>query len=95
MVFELLDDPHVRTILDAVRDDPRPARELVELCDGSRPTVYRRLDRLETAGIVETRTQLHPDGHHRKLFTSDVEAVSLHLDDGELTATVGEATLDA
>jgi DNA-binding transcriptional ArsR family regulator len=94
IVFELLDDPHVRTILNAVRDEPRPARELVELCDGSRPTVYRRLDRLETAGLVETHTQVHPDGHHRKLFTSDVESISLELGEGGFTAAVRDVQLD-
>jgi len=94
IVFELVDDPHVQTILNAVRDEPRPARELVELCEASRPTVYRRLERLETAGIVQTHTQVHPDGHHRKLFTTDVEAVSLELDEGEFTAQVGTASLD-
>ena len=93
-VFELVDDPHVRTILNAVRDEPRPARELVELCEASRPTVYRRLERIETAGIVQTHTQVHPDGHHRKLFTTDVEAVSLEMDEGEFTAQVGTASLD-
>jgi DNA-binding transcriptional ArsR family regulator len=94
MVFELLDDPHVRTILNAVRDEPRPARELVELCEGSRPTVYRRLERLETAGLVESQTQVHPDGHHRKLFTTDVEAISLELCDGKFTAKTGNTPLD-
>ena len=88
IVFELLDDALSWSIVNAVREEPKPARKLVEECDGSRPTVYRRLDRLETAGIVDSYVELHPDGHHRKVFTTDAEAISLDLGDGGFTASV-------
>jgi predicted transcriptional regulator len=88
VVFELLDDELSLTIVTAIRETPKPARELVDECDASRPTVYRRLDRLETAGFVQTRIELDPDGHHRKVFTTDAAAISLDLDDGEFTASV-------
>lgn len=88
VVFELLDDELSWTIVTAVRETPKPARELVDECDASRPTVYRRLDRLETAGLLETRMELDPDGHHRKVFSTDAAAISLDLDDGEFTASV-------
>lgn len=93
VVFELLDDELSWSIVNAVRDEPKPARKLVNECDGSRPTVYRRLDRLETAGIVDSSMELHPDGHHRKVFTTDTEAISLDLGDGEFTASVRRDSL--
>jgi len=72
-VFALLDDDYARSLLEALTDGARPARELLEECDGSRSTVYRRLNRMEAAGIVEARMTLHPDGHHRKEFALAAE----------------------
>ena len=91
-LLELLDDEYALDILEALDGGAKPARELVEACDGSRPTVYRRLDRLETAGLVDSETAVHPDGHHRKEFTTDVERVTLELTDGEFTVSVKRTT---
>jgi DNA-binding HxlR family transcriptional regulator len=82
-VLELLTDEYARALVDALQDGPRPARELVGECDGSRPTVYRRLNRLEAAGLVAARTVPHPEGHHRKEFRATVEAVSVEFGGGE------------
>lgn len=78
-VLELLDDPFTQSILAALDDGDKPARSLVESCEGSRPTVYRRLDRLEEAGVVESHTALHPDGHHRKEYALVVDELTLQL----------------
>jgi Fe2+ or Zn2+ uptake regulation protein len=56
----------------------------------SRATVYRRLDRLESAGILETSMCIDPDGHHRKCFDVVVERMQLAFDSEGLTLEVGE-----
>lgn len=86
-VLTLLDDEYAESILDALRDGPRPAQDLVDACDASRPTVYRRLDTLEAAGVVSSHTALHPDGHHRKEFALAVDALTLELADGSFAVT--------
>lgn len=86
-VLELLADEHAQSILRTLRDGPRPAQDLVDDCEASRPTVYRRLDALEDAGVVESRTALHPDGHHRKEFAVAVESISMELADGSFAVT--------
>lgn len=91
-VLELLDDQYARSILTALTEGPKPARELVGACEGSRPTVYRRLDRLESAGLVASHTALHPDGHHRKEFSATVDRITLSLDDGEFVASLSSST---
>lgn len=78
-VLSLLSDEHARTIMAAVGDGALPARKLVDCVDASRATVYRRLDRLEEVGLLETRTTYHPDGHHRQEFSLAVDRVELSL----------------
>jgi DNA-binding transcriptional ArsR family regulator len=78
-LLDLLTDEYVRTILLQASDAPMSARELVAACGSSRPTVYRRLDRLEEAGLVETATCYDADGHHRRRFRGTLSAASIRL----------------
>jgi len=87
-LFELLNDDHVRRILRATRDEALPARELIDRCDASKPTVYRRLNRLADAGLVASRQAYDPDGHHRQTFRSTLDSVTVALTDDGLEADV-------
>lgn len=83
-LLELLEDGYARRILAALDREPRSARELVEACDASRATVYRRLDRLEEFGLVTTDMELHRDGHHRTVFDAAFRRASVELVGGTL-----------
>jgi predicted transcriptional regulator len=87
-MLSLMSDDYARGILDALGEQPLPARELVQRLDASRPTVYRRLDRLESAGVVESSMAIHPDGHHRKEFRIVVENVQLSFGTEGVTVEV-------
>lgn len=78
-LLDLLDDDYTHRILSALADAARPARELMEVCDASRATVYRRLDRLEEYGLVRSETELHAGGHHRKVFETSLERVTVDV----------------
>jgi predicted transcriptional regulator len=78
-IVDLLTDEYARQILRAVTDDPKPACDLVDMLGVSRPTVYRRLDDLEAAGLVEPRMSFDPDGHHRQEFHATFEEVTVTL----------------
>jgi len=80
-ILDLLGDEYTSRILEALSVEPRPARELVSVCDMSRPTVYRRLDRLEDHDLVSTDTTIDEDGHHRKVFATTFERVTVELAD--------------
>jgi DNA-binding transcriptional ArsR family regulator len=78
-LLELLGDEYARRVLRAVADDSRTGRELVDTTDMSKATVYRRLNRLEDAGLVETSQLVDPDGNHRKQFHAVVESVDFEF----------------
>jgi DNA-binding HxlR family transcriptional regulator len=80
-ILDLLGDKYTARILEALSVESRPARELVSVCEMSRPTVYRRLERLENHDLVSTDTTIDSDGHHRKVFATILERVTIELAD--------------
>lgn len=78
-LLSLFGDEYTCDILRALIDRPMAARELVEATGMSRPTAYRRLDRLTDAGLVEKRLQVASDGHHRTEFRLTVESVEFEV----------------
>lgn len=79
-VLAMLGDEYARDILKAISATPLPAREIAERLGLSRATVYRRLNRLESAGVVEASVSYHPEGHHRKRFTANCDRLVLSID---------------
>jgi IclR helix-turn-helix domain. len=83
-VEEMLDtmgDNYARQILASLSEASRPAKELAEVCDISLPTVYRRLDQLETHNLVTSRTEVDEDGNEFKLYECNFESTVISLDD--------------
>jgi len=79
-VLDALDDPACRSIVSAL-DAPQTADELAAACDIPRSTVYRKLDLLAAASLVEESTEVRPDGHHATRYALDFEGVHVTLDD--------------
>jgi DNA-binding transcriptional ArsR family regulator len=77
--LDLLGDEYARRILSALVDEPMTGRELIDTTDISKPTVYRRLSRLEEAGLVASEQKLDLDGHHCKQFRSVVEGIDFEF----------------
>lgn len=84
-ILSLLSDEYARRILDALSRESLSARELTDRTGASRATVYRRLNRLEEAGVVENTMQVHPEGHHRKQFEVTIDHVDLAFDTDGVT----------
>lgn len=82
-VVGLLDDEHAREILAATSIEPMGSADLAERCDASRQTVYRRLDRLQAAGLVAERTRPRPDGHHDTVYLATLDGLRVQLREGE------------
>lgn len=83
----LLGDEYARRVIEAVAETPRSGNQIIEETGFSKATVYRRLDRLEQAGLVDSQTVFDPDGHHRERFeaTFDGATCELGADGLELT----------
>lgn len=80
-ILDALGDPKVRRCCDALVEEPLSARELAETTGFSLPTVYRRLNALTQAGIVETQRAVDPEGGHYKTFTAVPTQVRVEIDD--------------
>jgi predicted transcriptional regulator len=93
-LLELLDAEYTQEILEAVGREAKSARELAERCGASRPTVYRRLNSLQEAGLVDTEMEYDADGHHRAVFEATLEAVSVDVTGDGLSVTVTTTTPD-
>ncbi|MFB6184787.1 MAG: helix-turn-helix domain-containing protein [Haloarculaceae archaeon] len=86
-VVDFLGDQHVRTILTATSADPLSARELSERCDLSVSAIYRRIERLQAANLLEEGTRPRRDGHHDTVYVAALETFELTIRDGELDWT--------
>lgn len=86
--FDVLSDEYTREILAAASVEPMAARELVDRFDISKPTVYRRLDRLEELDMIAEEMRLDPDGNHYRVFTATFRGAEIALDDGRYDVTV-------
>ncbi|AGB30346.1 putative transcriptional regulator [Natrinema pellirubrum DSM 15624] len=88
-VGALLEDPTVRTILTQTSQEPMSATTLSTHCDASQPTVYRRLEDLRECGLLVERTRPDPDGgHHRTVYSTNLERITADLEGGELTLRI-------
>lgn len=54
-LFKALNDPTRRAILELLRQGPRPAGEIAEHFDFTKPTITHHLDLLRQAGLVTSR----------------------------------------
>jgi len=89
-VLSLLSDEYAREMLDVLVKDSLSARALSERLDMSRPTIYRRLDRLESAGVIESSMIVDPEGHHRKRFSVVLDRMQLLFEPDGISLEVGE-----
>lgn len=87
-LLSLLGDEYTRAVLEAIAETPRSGSDLVERTGFSKATVYRRLDRLEEAGLVESETVFDPDGHHRERFRIAFEGATCQFGPDGFETTV-------
>jgi len=92
-LLELLGDEYTRAALEAVAQTPRSGREVSACTSMSRPTAFRRLNELETAGLVTTEQHIDESGHHHKRYRSVLEEISFELTADGFTAKITTAGL--
>ena len=79
-VLDALGDKKTRQCYRVLNGSERSAREIAERTGYSLPTVYRRLNALTQAGLIESRTQIDPGGDHYETFTTVVDRIAVDLD---------------
>lgn len=73
-VLDVLCDATAREILE-VLSEPMTASEIEAACGLPRSSVYRKLNQLSAASLLDTDLQLRPDGHHTTRYRVDFESV--------------------
>ncbi|NGM68706.1 winged helix-turn-helix transcriptional regulator [Natronolimnobius sp. AArcel1] len=84
----LLGDEYVQEIFAVLREEPATAREITDRCSGSKVTIYRRLNDLADAGLVNSEPQISPDGNHCKRYRAVVDELTISLTGDGFEATV-------
>ncbi|WP_440988390.1 helix-turn-helix domain-containing protein [Haloarchaeobius baliensis] len=87
-VLGILSDDVAKTILTVTDQQAMSAQALEARCDASLATIYRRVDELLASGLLRERLELRPDGNHHKTFESNLDQLSVRLDDGSLEIDV-------
>lgn len=95
-VIGLLADDCAREILAHTSRQPMAATELTEACEASERTIYRRLEQLQSFGLVRENLQIDPQGHHRKRYEATLQSMIVELDDGkyDIRIQIEEDTAD-
>lgn len=88
-VCAALDDPDCREIIRAL-DEPLTAAELQKRCDIPQSTLYRKLEQLTDATLLEETTEIRRDGHHASKYVIAFEEVRISMGDDHTL----EVTLD-
>lgn len=76
LVLSVLDDEGSRELLLAA-DEYHSAQELADLTGIPSSTVYRKIDRLAEADLVDEKTEVRTDGKHTSRYRTDFEAVRI------------------
>lgn len=81
VLLELLGDEYTRSVLRAVADQPRSGTAVAERTSMSKPTAFRRLNRLAESGLVTVRQRIDTEqGHHHKVYEANLDTLDVDLD---------------
>lgn len=78
-VLDALGDSKTRYCCHVLANNHCSAQELSDETGYSLPTVYRRLNALKQAGIIEGRETLDPDGDHYESFFTVVDEIQVTI----------------
>lgn len=78
-VVDMLGDDYVKTILVQTREEPKSVQALSDACDADPSTIYRRIEQLTAADLLEDHQKLDPGGHHHKVYAANLREVRIQL----------------
>lgn len=87
-LLDVLGDQYAYQILKMLIEEPHTGRQLQSQTEMSKATVYRRLDKLESAELIQPTMKVDTDGHHRQEYHAVVESIHVGFEGDELTARI-------
>ena len=76
--LEMIADAQARRMLEAL-GEPLTVSELAEACSMPKSTTYRKIDKLQAAGLVETKTRVARSGSHPTAYKRSVDKLEIRL----------------
>ncbi|AGB39122.1 ArsR/SmtB family transcription factor [Natronococcus occultus] len=87
-VGSVLEDAVARSILVQTTREPMSASTLAERCGVSEATIYRRLETLRASDLVAETTVPDRDGHHYKVYRSNLHRLTVDLTEDGFDLTI-------
>lgn len=78
-----LEDNTARLILAKTSSEPMTVNELADHIDASKPTIYRRVERLEEYDLLTVSIRPTSGNHQEKVFAATFDRLTIDLEDGE------------
>ena len=78
-ILEALDDADCREILEETANESLTASELSDRCDVPLSTLYRKLELLTEAGLLEEGIQIRKSGKHTSEYRQDFDDITLSI----------------
>lgn len=84
-VLDLFGDRIARATLVIASDQPVAVKDLAEKFDVSNPTIYRRIDPLVEANLLQEYDHISPDGNKFCKYQTAVDEVNISIDEDGYT----------
>jgi len=78
-----LEDTTARLILAKTSSEPMTVNELADHIDASKPTIYRRVERLEEYDLLTVSIRPTSGNHQEKVFAATFDRLTVDLEDGD------------
>lgn len=78
-VLTALEDGDCRTILEATTDEALTASEVADRCEIPSSTVYRKLELLTDAGLLEERIRIQMGGKHASEYCQCFDEITVSV----------------
>lgn len=84
-ILDVFGDPIARATLVLANDDAISVKEIAETLDVSTPTIYRRIDPLVDANLLEERRQIDQKGNQHNVYRTLLDEVTFTIEGDSYT----------
>ena len=87
-VLDVFGDPIARATLVIANSGPVSVKEIAEHLDVSNPTIYRRIEPLVDANLLEERRRIDTDGNQHKEYETILDEATFSIDGDSYTVDI-------
>ncbi|WP_423743258.1 helix-turn-helix domain-containing protein (plasmid) [Haladaptatus sp. SPP-AMP-3] len=87
-IFDVLASGTAREILLLSSSAAMSAQQLAEECGASKPTVYRRINKLHEYDLLEQKVVIDERGNHYNTYRTNMDRICFEISDNEFVVTI-------